>query len=188
MPPSFGKRSDELRKLYDDARPVIEEQIDLTERIADLRGRATALGFDWSQIKALLKAQILDEHDDGQRVTRLLEKAGNAMAYANVLGFGAQVLVADQKVNEKNFSADNKTKDLGEPKPAEPPAAPAKANGATVGGDAELLDIPPSLWRAANSEAPAPETKDQQNDDGEPDPFDWPGGITPEAPTTETVK
>lgn len=68
MPPGF-----ELRKLYDAARPLIEEQLDLTERIADLRRRATALGFDWSQIKALLKAQRQDEREDGRRVTRLLE-------------------------------------------------------------------------------------------------------------------
>ena len=85
----------------------------------------------------------------------------------------------------------SETKDLDDAAPPDQPRTkplPNVVNGAAVGGDAELLDIPPSLRRAANGEAPAPETKDQQNDDGEPDPFDWPGEITPEAATPETVK
>lgn len=87
--------STELRNLVTEARPLIEGQLDAAEIIKGLREAATAKGFDWSQIKALLKAQILDERDGKHRVKAILEKADSATAYAGMLGW----------VNENNFSA-----------------------------------------------------------------------------------
>jgi hypothetical protein len=86
-----------LRAIFGAGRPLVEQSLDLTEQMASLREDATAKGFDWSQIKALLKAQIQDERDDGHRVKRIIEKADFATAYADMLGLG--------KVNEnKCFS------------------------------------------------------------------------------------
>lgn len=61
-----------------------------------------------------------------------------------------------------------------------PPDKPKSGDGAEVGGDAELLDIPLNMRRAANGEAPAPVTTNQQNDEGDPDPFNWQGNDPPE--------
>lgn len=88
----------ELKKLVAESRPLIEQSLDLSEQFSALREAATEKGIDWSQVKALLKAQIQDERDgEGKRVGRILEKADFASAYADMLGFG--------KMNENNFSS-----------------------------------------------------------------------------------
>lgn len=87
-----------LREISTVARPLIEQWLDVSEQMAALREVATAKGLDWSQLKALLKAQIQDERDDsgeGKRVARVVEKAEFACAYADMLGF----------VNENIYSA-----------------------------------------------------------------------------------
>ena len=92
--------SDDLRTIVTEARPLIEQWLDIGEQIAALREMATSRGLDWSQIKALLKAQILDERDEsgsGERVQRIVKKAEYASAYADMLGWG--------NMNEDNFSA-----------------------------------------------------------------------------------
>ena len=197
----------ELRKIYDAARPLIEESLDLAETIADIRTRATALGFDWSQVKALLKAQVQDERDergDGRRVARIIDKADNATAYADMLGLG-------EKVNEKNFSEASETKDLDDAAPPDERPSPVEGdtlvesemerqataliydtakgpdpgkrhsvNGGEVGGDPDLLNIPPHLRRPV--EGAATETDNQPKTEGDPDPFDWQGDNPPDAP------
>ncbi|NKE77560.1 hypothetical protein [Ochrobactrum sp. MC-1LL] len=92
--------SSELKNIYAAAYPLIEQQIELAEQVAALRDAAAAKGFDWSQIKALLKAQIMDERDgtgEGKRVQKVVEKAEFACAYADMLGLA--------NINEKNFSS-----------------------------------------------------------------------------------
>ena len=91
--------SADLKDIFRTARPLIEQQLDLAEMVAALRDTATAKGLDWSQIKALLKAQIQDERDDngGKRVKAIVAKAEHAFAYADMLGLA--------KMNEENFSA-----------------------------------------------------------------------------------
>jgi hypothetical protein len=81
--------------------PQIADGLDIAEQIAALRDTATDAGLDWSQIKALLKAQIQDERDengDGKRVKRLLEKADHATAYADLLGLS--------NMNEEKYFAE----------------------------------------------------------------------------------
>jgi hypothetical protein len=94
-----------LRKIFDEARPLVEQALDLSDKFKGFRELATANGLDWSQIKALLKAQIQDERaDDGKdRVGRIIEKADFAMAYADMLGLGTA------KMNENNFSSEHGT-------------------------------------------------------------------------------
>lgn len=123
----------DLKSIFSEARPVIEQMIDAAEVLAGLREVATAKGLDWSQIKALVKAQVMDERDggDGKRVKAIIERADNAAAYSDMLGLA--------KMNEKNYFA--KT-----PEPhsrAETPAGESFSVGQYDG-----LDIPPFLRRA----------------------------------------
>lgn len=92
--------STDLKAIYTEAYPLIEQQLDLADLIAGLREKATAIGLDWSQIKALLKAQIQDERDETggrKRVRKIIDKAEHASAYADMLGLA--------NMNENNFSA-----------------------------------------------------------------------------------
>lgn len=92
--------SSDLKAIYTEAYPLIEQQLDLADLIAGLREKATAIGLDWSQIKALLKAQIQDERDETggrKRVRKIIDKAEHASAYADMLGLA--------NMNEKNFSS-----------------------------------------------------------------------------------
>lgn len=81
--------SQALKEIFTEARPLIEQWLDAAEQIAALREVATAKGLDWSQLKALIKAQIQDERDEkggSKRVKRIVEKAEFASAYAGMLG------------------------------------------------------------------------------------------------------
>ena len=97
--------SDALREIFTAARPLVEQWLDVAEQIGALREVATNKGLDWSQVKALLKAQIQDERDeagDGKRVRRIVEKAEFASAYADMLGLA--------NMNEKKYFADDSAK------------------------------------------------------------------------------
>ena len=89
--------STQLKQVTAEARPIIERQLDDALKLAGLRDVVAAAGGDWSQLKALIKAQIKDEEaGDGKHVRKILEKADYAMAYADMLGLN---------MNEDNFSA-----------------------------------------------------------------------------------
>ena len=67
----------ELRNLFDEARPLVKQWLGLSEQFSAFRIAATDKGFDWSQIKALLKAQTQDERDGGNdHVKRIIERSG----------------------------------------------------------------------------------------------------------------
>lgn len=85
----------ELRNLFDEARPLVDQWLGLSVQFAALRDVAKGKGFDWSQIKALLKAQAQDERDGGnEHVKRIIERAEFASSYAAQLGL----------LNENNYS------------------------------------------------------------------------------------
>ena len=77
---------DALREIWTEARPYVEQQLQIAEVIKGFREAATAKGLEWSSVKALIKAQIQDEQDGGKRVQKLIEKAEFATAYADMLG------------------------------------------------------------------------------------------------------
>jgi len=90
--------SEDIKKIVAETRPIIERQLDDAVLVAGIREVVTAGGGDWSALKALIKAQILDERDesgDGKRVQKILDKADYSTAYADMLGLA--------KMNEKNF-------------------------------------------------------------------------------------
>lgn len=88
----------DLRNIVTAARPTVEEWIDIGEQFVGFRDACKAKGLDWGQIKALIKAQILDERDGGKRVGKIVEKADFASSYAAMLG------LLPGKVNENNYS------------------------------------------------------------------------------------
>lgn len=123
----------DLREVVSAARPLIEQWLDIAEQIAALRDMATDRGLDWSQIKALVKAQVQDERSgDNKRVQRIIEKAEFASAYADMLGLS-------EKVNENNFS--------GEGQPAIPPHDPetGEVNDATASQAPVEVFSPPAF-------------------------------------------
>lgn len=77
---------DALRDIWTEARPYVEQQLELAEVIKGFREAATAKGLEWSSIKALIKAQIEDEKDGKHRVQKLVEKGEFTTAYADMLG------------------------------------------------------------------------------------------------------
>lgn len=89
----------QLKQVTAEARPIIERQIDDALKLAGLRDVVSAAGGDWSQLKALIKAQIKDEETgDGKHVQKILDKADYANAYADMLG------LSGSKMNEENLS------------------------------------------------------------------------------------
>ncbi len=87
-----------VKKIVTEARPIIERQLNDALKLAGMREVVAKAGGDWGQLKALIKAQIQDENDDAgdrKHVKKILDKAGYATAYADMLGLN---------MNEKNFS------------------------------------------------------------------------------------
>ena len=67
------------------------------------RKLVTNEGGDWNSLKAILKAEILDE-EGGENLDKVLRHDGDRTAYADMLGLDPS------KMNNKNFSS-------AEPKP-----------------------------------------------------------------------
>jgi hypothetical protein len=89
-----------LRQIRQDARPYIEQALDLAEVFTGFRKLASENGLDWGVIKALIKAEVQDEKEGGSgKVDRIIEKADFASAYADMLGLGSNM-------NEKIFSSE----------------------------------------------------------------------------------
>jgi hypothetical protein len=89
-----------LRQIREDARPYIEQALDLAEVFTGFRKLASENGLDWGVIKALIKAEVQDEREGGdEKVKRIIDKADFASAYADMLGLGA-------KMNEKKITSD----------------------------------------------------------------------------------
>lgn len=80
----------DLRDIAVELRAVVDRCIDDGEILKGLREAATAKGIDWSQLKALVKAQAQDARDDGDRVGKLVERADFALAYAEMLNMNAK--------------------------------------------------------------------------------------------------
>ena len=116
-----------LKEIFAAGRPLVEQWINVGTQIAALREVATEKGLDWSQVKALLKAQVQDELDgtgEGKRVKRLVERAEFASSYADMLGLA--------EVNEKNYFAG-----------VDPPAPVKSGQGNNAASSAPPAPIPP---------------------------------------------
>ncbi|MHA6684468.1 hypothetical protein [Mesorhizobium sp. A556] len=89
-----------LKSIMAEAGPIIERQLNDAKLIAGFRDVVAANGGDWGALKALIKAHVEDENDDagdGKRVKKIVDKADDTAAYADMLGLA--------NMNENNFSA-----------------------------------------------------------------------------------
>lgn len=75
----------DLNSIVAAARPLIEDWLDIADQLAAFRETADEKNLDWSQIKNLVKATILDERDDGDRVQKLAAKAEKVSEYLELL-------------------------------------------------------------------------------------------------------
>lgn len=91
-----------LRQIHTEARPYVEQLVELNVVFTGFRKLATDNGLDWGQIKALLRAEIEDGEEGGsEKVDRIIKKAEYAGEYAALLGLGTS------NMNERNsVSAD----------------------------------------------------------------------------------
>jgi len=88
-----------LQQFTEEARPIIERQLDDALQIAALRDAFTAQGGDWGALKALIKSTIQDERDDTgdrKRVTKVIVRSEATTEYADMLGLN---------LNEENKNA-----------------------------------------------------------------------------------
>lgn len=132
--------SSDLRKLFAAARPLVEQWLDLSEEFAALRDAAKAKGIDWSAVKGLIKAQIQDERDGGDKnVTRILDRAEFASSYAALLGIGGA------NMNEENISDEQHDPETGE-LPMSTVRTPVAVTPAPTFNEDEL-EIPAALRR-----------------------------------------
>ena len=81
--------ADELRKIASAARPAVAQAMEAAEELAEFSDVCRTKGLEWSQIKALLKAEYQDAQDGGERVNKIREKADRASAYADMLAGGS---------------------------------------------------------------------------------------------------
>jgi len=159
--------SSQLKSIVTMARPLIERWLDIGEQLAALRDAATAQGIEWQPIKALLKAQIQDEAENKGRVSKLLDRAETATAYADMLGWGeenkknspAPEAAHDPETGEITPDAVGSTRARGPlteetPEPVAFGASPVTAGGRPPSplavADIELPDIPDFLRRGRN--------------------------------------
>lgn len=86
-----------LKGIMAEARPIIERQMNDAKLIAGFRTVVANNGGDWGALKALIKASVQDDEDGGTRVQKIVDKADDTAAYADMLGLA--------NMNENNFSA-----------------------------------------------------------------------------------
>jgi hypothetical protein len=119
---------DDLRKIATAARPAIAQWLEAAEELAEFSDLCRTKELDWSQIKALLKAEYQDGQDGGQRVEKIKAKAERASEYADILSDAIP----------RNISG-------------KPPAPEHNAESVSVGDD---LSVPAFLQRDADNRIP----------------------------------
>lgn len=143
-------KASDVRGFFKEGRPLVEQDIDIAEQFKALRDAARAKNVDWSQIKALLKAQILDEREGtDKRVRAIVEKADCASAYADMLG-----------LSEKNVSREiahtsplmSEAADTGHPAEVEEKRTSGHDTAANPRSIPPDLSIPPFLDRRQPAE------------------------------------
>jgi hypothetical protein len=94
--------SEQLKKIRAEARPYIQRQMEDAKIIAGFREVVSAGGGDWGALKAVIKAEIQDEDDEGgnnKKIGKIADKAEWTRIYLDMLGLGSNL-------NEKNSFAE----------------------------------------------------------------------------------
>jgi hypothetical protein len=96
--------ANDLKGIATEGRRLIQQELETAELMKGLREAATNKGVDWSELKKLLKAQIQDEADNGDRVEKIVRKAEFASAYADMLRIREDERVSEKVVHEDELS------------------------------------------------------------------------------------
>lgn len=89
-----------LKNIRAEARAIIERQLADAVLLAALRDTFTAQGGDWGALKALIKAEIQDEQEEGgerKKLRKVIDRASVTGEYADLLGLN---------MNEENYIRD----------------------------------------------------------------------------------
>lgn len=93
-----------IRDVAKETRPIIEQMMEGAEVLARLGRVCRDNDIDWSQLKALIKAQIRDEQDEegkGEYVAAIINRADAAQAYVDILS-GQKSFSDEQSSHQKN--------------------------------------------------------------------------------------
>lgn len=131
-----------LRQMRRDARPYVEQLLDLKEVFSGFQKLASENGLDWGAVKALLKAEVEDERaeDGAKRVDKIIARADYATAYADMLGLGSANMNENNSFAETEVPAhDSETGEIAEPPPRD-------AVITTVEASAEMVEAIKANW------------------------------------------
>jgi hypothetical protein len=110
----------DLKSVFEAGRPLVEGWLDIAEEMAALRDACREKEIDWSQVKALLKAQIQDARDGSdKRVKAILSKADNATSYADALGLSSEKNISRDDTRNSDIAASATEKLVGPISPSD---------------------------------------------------------------------
>lgn len=135
----------DLREIATAARPTIRQWLEAAEELAAFSDVCRTKGLEWSQIKAVLKAEYQDEQDGGHRLEKLQAKAERAAEYAELL-------------SPKNISGNQTRAPVEKPAdaaPVEPIKTAPVAVARTIVASVEPEDIPPMFDRRTKAQVSA---------------------------------
>lgn len=138
-----------LKNIMTEARPIIERQMSDAKLIAGFRTIVASNGGDWGALKALIKAHVEDENDEtgaGKRVQKIVDKADDTAAYADMLGLA--------NMNEKNFSAGSSSGRIAEFDSVDVGSNPAPATIDPITGEIHDTQEQPETAQKSGGTAP----------------------------------
>lgn len=138
-----------LKGIMTEARPIIERQMEDAKLISGFQKVVSAAGGDWGALKALIKAHVEDENDDagdGKRVKKIMDKADDTAAYADMLGLA--------NMNEKNFSAGSSSGRIAEFDSVDVGSNPAPATIDPITGEIHDTQEQPETAQKSGGTAP----------------------------------
>lgn len=143
-------KASDVKALAQELRPHIEAEIDRAEIIKGMATAAREKGIDWSELKKLVKAQVLDAREGtDKRVAAIIEKADFASAYADMLGFASKMNEKEKTCSSSAPAPKATDKPAGAIEPAPAVMRPAAEIPAPVRAIPDDLSIPDFLVRSA---------------------------------------
>jgi hypothetical protein len=129
----------ELRKIATAARPAIQQWLEAAEELAAFSDLCRAKGLEWSQVKALLKAEHQDAQDGGQRVEKIRKKADRASDYAMILSGAPPKNISGEHQSSRGGTVAERTTSQSEPRVESQELRPGPRDSIDAGDIPEFL-------------------------------------------------
>ncbi len=130
-----------LQNIRESEQPFLRQAIELAKHFSETRKRVADEGGDWSALKAILKAEILDE-EGGEHLAAILSRADESAQYAGMLGL---------HINKKSFSSR-----VSSVRPGPAGHTPMRAGRDDKAGLKKETDTPAANARAAGNDITEP--------------------------------